>query len=80
MELKIPLLLFILCAWLNEIYGANILYISTTPSPSHHIWDKTLAMGLMEREHKITFLTHSEEKKMKNFAPLVLEGKYLLNI
>ncbi|GLV43379.1 UDP-glycosyltransferase family 36 member F1 [Carabus blaptoides fortunei] len=55
---------------------ANILYMSTTPSPSHHIWDKTLAMGLAGRNHKITFFTHSAEKKVNNFTPIVIEGIY----
>ncbi|GLV43380.1 UDP-glycosyltransferase family 303 member A1 [Carabus blaptoides fortunei] len=52
--------------------SANILYISTLPSPSHNIWDKTLAMGLAGRNHKITYFTHTPEKPAENFTPIFI--------
>ncbi|GLV43378.1 UDP-glycosyltransferase family 36 member F1 [Carabus blaptoides fortunei] len=68
----------ILCilAFASVCQCANILYISTLPSRSHHIWDHTLAMGLLERSHNITFFTHSPEMKTTNFTPIVIEGVY----
>ncbi|GLV43384.1 UDP-glycosyltransferase family 303 member A1 [Carabus blaptoides fortunei] len=60
----------------NMCQCANILYLSTVPSPSHNIWDKTLAMGLAGRNHKITYFTHSPEKPTENFAPIFIEGMY----
>ncbi|GLV43383.1 UDP-glycosyltransferase family 303 member A1 [Carabus blaptoides fortunei] len=60
----------------NMCQCANILYLSTVPSPSHNIWDKTLAMGLAGRNHKITYFTHSPEKPTENFTPIFVEGMY----
>lgn len=43
--------------------GANILYLSHIPSPSHFIWCKSLLTSLHERGHNITALVRKEGQK-----------------
>lgn len=80
----ISILVFIVClvSYCIPINASNILYLSITPSPSHNIWDKTLAMGLKARGHHITFVTHSPEKSAENFTAIIFEGiffKYFIS-
>lgn len=56
---------------------ANILFLETVPSPSHHIWIRTLATALAERGHNITSLsTDIEEHTPDNLHYLHLDKVY----
>ncbi|KAK5648756.1 hypothetical protein RI129_003648 [Pyrocoelia pectoralis] len=60
---------------LQTVLGANILHIAPVGSPSHHIWNRALAFGLIKKGHNVTMLSHFEEKeKFKNFHIILLEG------
>ncbi|KAF2886449.1 hypothetical protein ILUMI_19724 [Ignelater luminosus] len=62
----------------NSVFSANILYVTPVASPSHHVWNRVLAFGLIERGHNVTMLTHDAEKDPlpKNFTIILLEGIY----
>lgn len=66
--------IFLLIALIKNILGANILYVAPIPSPSHHIWNKALTMGLLEKGHNVTMLTHATEKAPQNFTVITMEG------
>uniref|UniRef100_A0A1Y1LV35 UDP-glucuronosyltransferase n=2 Tax=Photinus pyralis TaxID=7054 RepID=A0A1Y1LV35_PHOPY len=60
---------------IHSVLSANILHIATIGSRSHHIWNRALAIGLTEKGHNVTLLTHtSEDQKLKNFHIILLEG------
>lgn len=56
--------------------GENILFIATMPSPSHHIFNRALAYGLVHKGHNVTYLSAENDKseKPKNFTFLLQEG------
>lgn len=58
---------------IQAAWGANILYLALTTSPSHTIWDKTLAMAL-RKNHHITFVSHGPEIKEENITSIIFEG------
>lgn len=66
---------------IKNVLSANILYVSPIASPSHHIWNKALAFGLLEKGHNVTMITHETEKGPlpKNFTILTMEGKLFFN-
>lgn len=66
----------------NSVFSANILYIAPVASPSHHVWNRVLAFGLIERGHNVTMLTHDAEKHPlpNNFTFILLEGVLYLII
>lgn len=41
---------------ITQAFGANVLYISGVASPSHHIFNRALAVGLA-RSHNVTFVS-----------------------
>ncbi|XP_072375320.1 UDP-glucosyltransferase 2-like [Diabrotica undecimpunctata] len=61
---------------LNSVFGANILFVSNIPSPSHQIWNYGLAEGLLKKGHNITMLAASpvENKSYKNYHPIDITG------
>ncbi|KAK5648765.1 hypothetical protein RI129_003657 [Pyrocoelia pectoralis] len=62
---------------LQTVLGANILHIAPVGAGSHHIWNRALAFGLMNKGHNITMLSHSAEKeKFKNFHIILLEDYF----
>ncbi|KAF5280903.1 hypothetical protein FQR65_LT03052 [Abscondita terminalis] len=72
------LIIYILSFFLQYAYCANILYVAPVASPSLQRWNRALAMGLRDRGHNITMLTHDVEKDPvpKNFTIILLEGIY----
>ena len=42
--------------FLTQIFGANVLFLSGVASPSHHIFNRALAVGLA-KTHNVTFLS-----------------------
>lgn len=49
--------------FIAEALGGNILFLSGIPSPSHHLFNRVLAVGLAERSHNVTFLSADMSKK-----------------
>lgn len=55
----------------------NILFISPLPSPSHHIFNRVLALGLVEKGYNVTFLSADLAKtQTKNLYYIHLEKVY----
>jgi glucuronosyltransferase len=55
----------------------NILFISTLPSPSHHIYNRVLAVGLAEKGHNVTFLSADKlDKVVRNLHYIHVEKVY----
>lgn len=48
---------------LRIVSGGNILFLSGVPSPSHHIYNRVLALGLAEKGHNVTFLSADNVKE-----------------
>lgn len=42
---------------LSSAFAANILFLNAMPSPSHHIFNRVLVLGLAARGHNVTFLS-----------------------
>lgn len=57
-------------------YGANILYLSNIPSPSHFIWCKAILTSLHKQGHNITALSPDVEGSIDNFSYYHLEKIY----
>lgn len=55
--LPLQLLLALSPFVLTGVQSANILYLSGSLSPGNHIWNRVIAVGLVERGHNVTFLT-----------------------
>lgn len=61
------------------VASSNILFISPVPSPSHHIFNRVLAVGLAEKGHNVTFLSANlHAKPTKNVHYLHLDTVYNL--
>ena len=59
----------------NQVHSGNILYISTVPTRSHHIWNRPLVFGLANKGHNVTHLTHvKDELKPVNCSQIYVEG------
>uniref|UniRef100_A0A1L8E1A2 UDP-glucuronosyltransferase n=1 Tax=Nyssomyia neivai TaxID=330878 RepID=A0A1L8E1A2_9DIPT len=69
--------LFFLCVLPCFVSAANILVLETTPSPSHHIWMKTLLTALAQRGHNVTSLSADHVKeKIPNLHYIHMEKVY----
>lgn len=68
---------FICTIFLQTVLGANILHIAPVASPSHYLWNKVIALALVERGHSVTIVTHDTEKNVtpENYTVITLEGK-----
>lgn len=65
----------LLLSTVGVCFGANILYMDLLPSPSHHIWNKAIALELTSRGHNVTILTHHEvPSNIDNYTVVSLEG------
>lgn len=62
-EMKSHLLIFALIASIELTCGANILFLSGVPSPSHHIYNRALILGLVDKGYNVTFLSADDVKK-----------------
>lgn len=49
--------LIFLLSLLSQAFGGNILFLSGVASPSHHIYNRALALGLAESGHNVTFVS-----------------------
>ncbi|XP_015837439.2 UDP-glycosyltransferase UGT5 [Tribolium castaneum] len=57
--------------------SANILYVSPISSHSHHIWNRALAFGLVEKGHHVTLIGPDKDKvQPKNYSHIYIEGLY----
>ncbi|XP_031329149.1 UDP-glucuronosyltransferase 2B7-like [Photinus pyralis] len=72
------LIVFLLTFLLQYASCANILYVAPIASPSLQRWNRALAMGLRNRGHNVTMLSHDAEKgpPIQNFTLILLEGIY----
>lgn len=58
-------------------FCANVLYLETIPSPSHHIWNGKMALSLVEKGHNVTVLgPDNDNTKKENFTFIHMEGVY----
>ncbi|EFA05873.2 UDP-glucuronosyltransferase 2B31-like Protein [Tribolium castaneum] len=68
---------FIFCLSVKCVLSANILYVSPIPSPSHHIWNRALALGLVNKGHSVTLIGPDKDKvHPKNYSHIYMEGIY----
>ncbi|KAJ3648850.1 hypothetical protein Zmor_020621 [Zophobas morio] len=72
------LFLLIVLTSVKSVLCANILYVSSIPSPSHHIWNGVLTMALVKRGHNVTLVDPDIDKlpKSDNYTHIFLEGVY----
>lgn len=58
--------------------GTNILYLHGMASPSHHLWNHALAVGLANKGHNVTFVSVDNQKgeNVKNLHYIVIENVY----
>lgn len=55
----------------------NVLFLHNVLSPSHHLWNRVLAIELAERGYNVTFLSVDNPKgEIKNLHYLVFERAY----
>ncbi|KAF2888729.1 hypothetical protein ILUMI_17444 [Ignelater luminosus] len=75
---RMKIVAFLLIFILHYVSCSNILYVATIASPSLQRWNRALAMGLRDKGHNITMLSHDSEKgpTPKNFTLILLEGIY----
>lgn len=69
--------LLLLFSLIEFIASANILFLNGVPSPSHHIFNRALVIGLVKEGHNVTYLSADvEHKKMQNLHFIHLEKTY----
>ncbi|KAF5282554.1 hypothetical protein FQA39_LY04961 [Lamprigera yunnana] len=75
---SVMLIVFFLIFILQYVSCANILYVAPIATRSLQRWNRALAMGLRDRGHNITMLSHDPEPGPipKNFTLILLEGIY----
>jgi len=76
MRTSIPLLFLI--GWnMDHLSAAKILGLMTTPSPSHHIWNRALTLALAARGHQVTVLSPDPERQpVANYTEFLIEKAY----
>lgn len=63
--------------FVSGVFSANILYLNTIASPSHHLWNKKLIKGLADKGHNITMVSvDNDEKPPPNVHYIFIEGVY----
>ncbi|XP_065161652.1 UDP-glucosyltransferase 2-like [Atheta coriaria] len=56
---------------------ANILMMATLMSHSHHFWNEAIAIGLVDKGHNVTVLSHDYTQiKRDNFTVITIDGAY----
>lgn len=79
--MKSLLILVILSCCSYGYANKNILFISPVPSPSHHIFNRVLAVGLANKGYNVTFLSADPQKskvRIENLHYIHLERIYEL--
>lgn len=57
--------------------GANILFLSGIPSPSHHLWNRVLIRGLAAKGHNITMASvDNDQNPYPNIHYIFMEETY----
>lgn len=70
------LLIFIFCSF-SHTFGANILFLNGVASPSHHIYNRALVVGLADKGHNVTFVSVDiSTKQVPNIHYIHLEKTY----
>uniref|UniRef100_A0A336M822 CSON012430 protein n=1 Tax=Culicoides sonorensis TaxID=179676 RepID=A0A336M822_CULSO len=70
-------LILVLSVLTHLSFAANILFLGSIPSPSHHNWNKNLYYALAKKGHNITILTPDADKhKTDNVHFIQAEGVY----
>lgn len=64
------------CLLLLQIDAKNILFLSGVPSASHHIWNKVLAGGLVDRGFNVTVLSAEIEYSTDRLHFVFMERIY----
>uniref|UniRef100_A0A182MP12 UDP-glucuronosyltransferase n=1 Tax=Anopheles culicifacies TaxID=139723 RepID=A0A182MP12_9DIPT len=59
-----------------NVRAENILFLQTTPSKSHHIWNKQIIERLYENGHNLTILSFEKETSVPGKTFLVMEQFY----
>jgi hypothetical protein len=68
--------LFVALVLSSQAMGANILFLSGVASPSHHIYNRALVVGLA-KNHNVTFVSGDvSDKKHPNIHYIHLEKTY----
>lgn len=68
---------FVLILIVNLSLGANILFLNGGISPSHHIYNRVLVLGLAAKGHNVTFVSPDVSKDVKpNVHYVYLEKVY----
>lgn len=66
----------LLCAFVAQSMSANILFLNGIASPSHHIFNRALVVGLA-KDHNVTFVSVDvSDKKHQNIHYIHLEKTY----
>nr|CAD7599797.1 unnamed protein product [Timema genevievae] len=77
MRMKLCLVVTLIGIYIQHVGTANILGLLPMPSPSHHIWNRSLMLALAERGHNITVFTPDSEKKPRpNYKQIIIEDMY----
>lgn len=73
----LSVLIFVMVLSFGVVWGANILYVAPVASPSHHLWNRVLALELVKNGHNVTMLTHDKEKTKppKGYHEIIFEGE-----
>lgn len=63
---------------ITQVLGVNILYLHGIVSPSHHLWNRRLAVGLASIGYNVTFVSVDKQKgeTLENLHYIVLENVY----
>lgn len=70
-------MVFVYCAIVTQTYGANVLFLNAAASPSHHIYNRALVVGLADKGHNVTFVSVDvSEKTHQNVHYIHLEKTY----
>lgn len=68
--------LLVIVIFVNCAFGANVLYVAPMASPSHYVWNRALALGLVAKGHNVTLIGPDLDKnKIQNYTTILLEGK-----
>lgn len=71
------LLFYVLFLLINHTLAANVLFLNSASSPSHHIYNRALVVGLANNGHNVTFVSPDvSEKQHPNIHYVHLEKNY----
>nr|CAD7201414.1 unnamed protein product [Timema douglasi] len=63
--------------YIQHVGTANILALLQIPSPSHHIWNRSLMLKLSERGHNVTVFSGDIEKNPgPSYKQIIIENLY----